>query len=89
VSTDDAWVARPGPDWQTRRVPPGHAPVWVRIAGEWRKGRITEWVTYVGSEREWEAVITAENPLDPPWSGRYIYDPECIRPRHDDNTPPD
>jgi len=61
--------------------------VWVRVAGEWRKGRLVEWVTYIGSEREWEAVISAENPQDPPWSGRYVYDGKSIRPRHDDVEP--
>lgn len=61
--------------------------MWVRIAGEWRKGCVVEWVTYVGSPREWQAVIAAEGPQDLPWQGRYIYDPQCIRQRHGDIAP--
>lgn len=87
MSVDDARVAPPGPDWATRRIPPGHAPVWVRIAGEWRKGRIVEWVRYIGREHEWEAVIAAVGPQDLPWQGRYRFDGESIRPRHDDIAP--
>lgn len=34
----DARPAVPGPDWKAQRIPPRHAPVWVRIAGAWRKG---------------------------------------------------
>ena len=84
MSPADARPAAPGPDWQTRRIQPGHAPVWVRIAGAWRKGRITEWVQYTGGSLGWEVVIEAEGKQDLPWQGRYIYDAPAIRPRHDD-----
>jgi hypothetical protein len=82
----DARPAVPGPDWQTRRIPPHHAPVWVRIAGARRKGNITAWIQYTGGTG-WEVAITAEGHQELPWQGRYVYDALAIRPRHDD-TPP-
>jgi hypothetical protein len=83
----DARPAAPGPDWQTRRTPPRHAPVWVRIAGVWRKGNITAWIRYDGGSQGWEVAIDAEGPQEMPWQGRYVYDELAIRPRHVD-TPP-
>jgi hypothetical protein len=44
-------------------------------------------VRYIGREHEWEAVIAAVGPQDLPWQGRYRFDGESIRPRHDDIAP--
>jgi hypothetical protein len=72
---------------QAWRVPPRHAAVWVRIAGRWRRGRIVAWVTDRGSGG-WDCVIAADEPADSrSWQGRYVYDPQCIRPRHGDVPP--
>ena len=67
-------------------MPPRHAEVWVRIAGTWRRGLILTWIeTEAGA---WEVVIAADEPGgQPPWQGRYIYDPAAIRPRHGDGPP--
>jgi len=79
----DARPGEPGPSWREHRVRPRHAPVWVRAHGAWRKGRISAWVAAPGSRTGWECVIEAEpSPGDPPWQGRYVYDPKTIRPRY-------
>ena len=79
--------AGPGGSWQERRIPPRHAPVWVRIGGSWRKGTVAAWVRSPGSGT-WECVITADEPPgSPPWAGRYVYDPAAIRPRHGEVPP--
>ena len=79
--------ARPPVRWREQRIPPRHAPVWVRIAGTWRKGRIAAWVTTPGC-RAWDCVITADEPPGGlPWQGRYVYDPLTIRPRHGEVLP--
>ena len=83
----DAQQAGPGVTWREHRLPPRHSPVWVRIRGTWRKGRIAEWVTIPGSGT-WDCVITADEPPGgSPWQGRYVYDPLAIRPR-DGEVPP-
>jgi hypothetical protein len=45
VSIPDARRSGPGIAWRERRTGPRHAAVWVRIGGQWHKGRIIEWVT--------------------------------------------
>jgi hypothetical protein len=83
----DAQPAGPGVSWRERQVPPRHAAVWVRIAGTWRRGLITAWVTDPGKPG-WECAISADEPsCGPPWQGRYVYDPAAIRPRHGDDPP--
>jgi len=53
--------------------------MWVRIGGQWRKGRIIEWVTDQDAPG-WDCVILADEPLsDGPWQGRYVYDPASIK----------
>src|SRR5258708_39133816 len=84
----DARPGEPGPSWREHRVRPRHAPVWVRAHGAWRKGRISAWVAAPGSRTGWECVIEAEpSPGDPPWQGRYVYDPKTIRPRYSTRPP--
>ena len=84
----DARPGEAGPSWRERRVPPRHAPVWVHARGAWRKGRITNWIAPSQPGAGWECVIVAEPaPGDPPWQGRYIYDPQTIRPRHGGSPP--
>jgi hypothetical protein len=56
----------------------------VRIGGTWRKGLIATWVS---TDTGWEAVILADEP-GPPWSGRYVYNAETIRPRRGEDPPP-
>jgi hypothetical protein len=61
--------------------------VWIRIRGQWHKGRIIEWITDPGGAG-WDCLIKADEPFDGvPWQGRYVYDPATIRPR-DGDTPP-
>jgi hypothetical protein len=87
VSVPDARRAGPGVAWRERRTGPRHAAVWVRIGGQWRKGRIIEWVTEQGAPG-WDCVILADEPAGGvPWQGRYVYDPATIR-RRDGDTPP-
>jgi hypothetical protein len=70
VSVPDAGHAGPGIGWKERRYGPRHASVWVRIAGEWRKGRVIEWVRQIDREG-WDVVIVADEPSPgPPWQGR-------------------
>jgi hypothetical protein len=53
------------------------------VDGLWRKGRIIEWVTELGSLGGWDVVIKEDEPDDgTPWQGRYRYDPQAIRPRN-------
>ena len=74
-------------------MPPRHPLVWVHVQGAWRKGSVSAWIT-PGHGTGWECVIVAEpTPGDPPWQGRYVYDPQTfargmttIRPLYD---PPD
>ena len=75
------------PTWREQRVPPRHAPVWVRIAGTWRRGLIAEWVTTPGSGTGDYNVMADEPPGSPPWAGRYVYDPAAIRPGHGEVPP--
>ena len=87
MSTPDARRAGPGVGWRERRTGPRHAAVWVRTGGQWRKGRIIEWVTEPGAPG-WDCVILADEPPGSvPWQGRYVYDPAAIR-RRDGDTPP-
>jgi hypothetical protein len=86
----DARLAVPGPGWRERRVPPRHAPVWVRLGGTWRRGRVTAWIRS-GDRPGWECRIEADEPGPGeglPWGGRYVYDPAAIRPRYG-SAPPD
>lgn len=84
----DARLAVPGPGWRDRRVPPRHAPVWVRLGGTWRRGRVTAWIR-PGARPGWECLIEAEDEPGEglPWSGRYVFDPAAVRPRYA-STPP-
>jgi hypothetical protein len=83
----DAQPAPPPVSWREQRIPPRHAPVWVRIAGTWRRGLIAAWVTTPGSGT-WDCIVTADEPPgSPPWAGRYAYDPLTIRPRRGDVPP--
>jgi len=87
MSIPDARRSGPGIGWRERRTGPRHAAVWVRIGGQWRKGRIIEWVTEPGAPG-WHCVILADEPPGGvPWQGRYVYNPAAIRPR-DGDTPP-
>jgi hypothetical protein len=87
VSIPDARRSGPGIGWRERRTGPRHAAVWVRIGGQWRKGRIIEWVTEPGAPG-WDCVILADEPAGGvPWQGRYVYEPAAIR-RRDGDTPP-
>ncbi len=82
----DAQLAGPPVSWRERRLPPRHAPVWVRIAGSWHRGLIQYWIMPAGGS--WEVVITADEPPgSPPWQGRYIFDAAAIRPGHGDDRP--
>jgi len=84
VSIPDARRSGPGIGWRERRTGPRHAAVWVRIGGQWRKGRIIEWVTEQGAPG-WDCVILADEPPGGvPWQGRYVYDPAAIRRRDGD-----
>jgi hypothetical protein len=86
------------PDGDTRRIDPGitrkehrvaprHAAVWVRIGGEWRRGRIIEWVRQIDRDG-WDCVIIAdESVTGPPRQGRYPFDPKIIRARDTDQPP--
>jgi hypothetical protein len=87
VSIPDARRSGPGIGWRERRAGPRHAAVWIRIRGQWRKGRISEWITDPG-QTGWDCLIMADEPFSGvPWQGRYIYEPATIRPR-DEDTPP-
>jgi hypothetical protein len=43
----DARRAGPGIAWKERRTAPCHAAVWVRLGGQWRRGRIIESVRQI------------------------------------------
>ena len=59
------------------------------LYGEWREGRIIEWVWQINRDG-WEVVILTDGPPSgPPWQGRYLFDPQSIRPRHTDQPPGD
>ena len=82
MSIPDARRSGPGVAWRERRTGPRHAAVWVRIGGQWRKGRIIEWVTEQDAPG-WDCVILADEPPGgPPWQGRYAYHPASIRRRN-------
>jgi hypothetical protein len=85
----DAVPGGGGPSWRERRVPPRHPLVWVHVQGAWRKGSVSAWIVPRARHGAgWECMIVAEPiPGDPPWQGRYVYDPRTIRPRRD-NSPP-
>jgi hypothetical protein len=83
----DVRRASPGIAWKERRTAPRHAAVWVRVGGQWRRGRIIEWVRQIDREG-WDCVIMADEPVSgPPWQGRYAFAPRSIRAR-DTNQPP-
>jgi hypothetical protein len=85
----DARRAGPGIAWKERRAAPRHAAVWVRVGGEWRRGRIIEWVRQLDRDG-WDCVIMADEPMSgPPWQGRYVFDPRSVRPRDRDQPPGD
>ena len=85
----EARLAVPGQNWGDRRVPPRHVPVWVRLAGTWRRGRITAWIR-PGTRLGWDCQIEPDDdsPDDDspegglPRGGRYVYDSDSIRPRY-------
>jgi hypothetical protein len=61
---------------------------WIRLAGQWRPGRIITWVIDPGARLGWQCQIKAERGEDnPPWSGHYVYDPAAIRPRYGSQPP--
>jgi WD40 repeat protein len=83
----DAVLVLSGPARDDRAVPPRHTAVWTRVNGTWRKGRITAWIPSHGKSG-FDCQIEAEQPAGhPQWSGRYVYDPRAIRPRHGDRPP--
>src|SRR5690242_1139606 len=85
----DARRAGPGIAWKERRTTPRHAAVRVRARGQWRRGRIIEWVRQIDRDG-WDCVIMADEPVSgPPWQGRYAFDPRSIRARDTDQPPAD
>jgi hypothetical protein len=85
----DARRVGPGIAWKERRTAPRHAAVWVRVGGQWRRGRIIEWVRQIDRDG-WDCVIMADEPVTgPPWQGRYAFDPRSIRARDTDQPPGD
>ena len=85
----DARRGGPGISWKERRTAPRHAAVWVRVGGQWRRGRIIEWVRQVDRDG-WVCVILADELVSgPPWQGRYAFDPRSIRARYTDQPPAD
>lgn len=84
----NARPAQPGPNWRERQIPPRHVLVWARVNGTWRPGRLITWFITPETRRGWQCQIEAEPDGDSrPWSGRYVYDPEVIRPRHSTKPP--
>jgi len=75
----------PGIAWKEHRTATRHAAVWVRVGGQWRRGRIIGWVRQLDRDG-WDCVIMADDePVNgPPWQGRYAFDPRSIRPRDTD-----
>jgi hypothetical protein len=66
----DARRAGPGIAWKGRRTAPRHAAMWVRVGGQWRRGRVIEWVRQIDRDG-WDCVIMADEPVSgPPWQGR-------------------
>jgi len=85
----DARRGGPGIGWKEHRTAPRHAAVWVRVTGQWRRGRIIEWVRQIDRDG-WDCVILADEPVNgPPWQGRYAFDPRSIRARYTDQPPAD
>ena len=83
--------AEPAPSssmWGYRARRPEHAAVWIRIDGTWRKGRITAWFTANGTAGKLCQIQAERSAERPRWSGRYVYDPRTIQPRHGDRPPP-
>jgi hypothetical protein len=68
---------------------PPTTPLWARVSGRWRRGRIIEWIRQIDRDR-WDCVIMADEPVTgPPWQGRYAFDPKSIRPRDTGQPPAD
>lgn len=55
----EARLAVPGQDWGDRQVPPRHAAVWVRVAGTWCRGEITDWIR-PGTRPGWDCQIVPD-----------------------------
>jgi hypothetical protein len=83
----DAVRVQPDPGWREVTISPGHAAVWVRVRGTWRKGHITAWLKVLSVPAAWDCEIQEDAPTGISWGGRYMYDPRSIRPRHDDSAP--
>jgi hypothetical protein len=87
VSIPDARRSGSTTSWKERRYAPKHAAVWVRVQGNWRRGRIIEWVREI-DKAGWDCVIVAEDRQEPTlWQGRFRYDARAIRPRHGERAP--
>ena len=74
----------PGIAWKEHRTATRHAAVWVRVGGQWRRGRIIGWVRQLDRDG-WDCVIMADDePVNgPPWQGRYAFELlEYPCPRH-------
>jgi hypothetical protein len=78
----DARQAGPGIGWKEHRIAPPATPLWVRIGGEWRRGRIIEWVRQLDRDG-WDCVIMADVPVSgPPGKGATPLTPKHPLPRH-------
>jgi hypothetical protein len=67
----DARRAGPGIAWKERRTGPRPAAVWVRAGGQWRRGRIIEWVRQIDRDG-WDCVIMADEPVKQPAVARAL-----------------
>lgn len=69
------------------RLNPRHSHVWIQLGGQWRPARVHKWVRDLAHDRWvcWTFVNFGQPASLPDW---YVYDPETIRQRHDDDHPP-
>ena len=68
------------------RLLPRHSPIWIHVAGAWRRGHVLRWIRVDG---RWLAWADHDNPDGYAWPthGMYVYNPATIRPRHGGEPP--
>lgn len=69
------------------RVRPRHAPVWIRVDGDWRSGSIHNWFKMGDYWAIWAQHQDPDGGAHPVW-GAFIVDPDTVVPRYGGDPPP-
>ena len=74
-------------DWTV--VPARHAYIWLHTAGAWREGHILHWMHL--NDGRWALFAAFRHPQrwGYPAYEHFLYDPDTVRPRHDERPPAD